>query len=647
MRSRTIELSFVALVLMPFLLVSPAWATQKQRTIIIALDQSGSMLRSDPDRLRVEAAGLLAATENPNDQVGVIAFGDSARWLQKPIARNRFDFSLFDKIGTSDAHTSFAPVLNSVEDYLVGQPASFFQDNDISLVLLTDGRSDPANHLAEEDRSRALSIATENAWRLKVYTIGLGNDLDLGFLDRLARTSNGFSIQAASASDLPEAFLRVAARTAALPVYIRTSTAQDLTWTGRPDRVVVVFTGEHADSLQLQGHMLYRSPHVAVAEQDSTAGSAKLSWSGHGLAFLCVQEPLQLTAGADFPSALLTDASHSVELSLTSSHGPVNNAFFLQSASAHLQLAGRDSETVPLSQQADPSKFGGDLQARSAGDFRVRAYLDSPYGEVETYLGDLTAVVMPVAIPQQVSAGVFDPLPRDWFQKQLVIRPLLPVGAVNLQFAPLSSAEGLADRMPDNLLVSAGQSSKLKMMPEGDPSQVHVIDYTATWNDGKTEVTRRGALRVVTRQMTFAELLQNKWPWAAAILLFLCAVGSAVWSFWPRPLQADLIVRQNGTQVLRLRLPEQLRTRMLHVSEGQIGNSAGTSRAVIAGPQSRELLSLQSTRRRGRWTIVARPREAHAPAPQVRKSTEIDLRSIHVPVFATEDGTIQINVLYS
>jgi hypothetical protein len=319
----------------------------------------------------------------------------------------------------------------------------------------------------------------------------------------------------------------------------------------------------------------------------------------------------------------------------------------LQSANAHLELAGHDNEIVPLSQQADPSQFAGELQARSAGVFRARAYLDSPYGEVQTYLGELTAVVMPVAIPQQVSAGVFDPLPRDWFQKKLTIQSLLPVGAVNLQFAPRALADGPADRMPDSLQVSPGQSSKFKMLLEGDPGQVHVIDYIATWNDGTAEVTRRGALRVVTQQMTFGELVRNKWPWAATLLLFLCTVGTGVWSFWPRPLQADLIVRQNGTQVLRLRLPAQLRTRMLHVSEGQIGNSAGPSRAVIAGPQSRELLSLQSTRRGGRWTIVARPREAHAPAPQVQKSTEIDLRSIHVPVFATEDGTIQINVLYS
>jgi hypothetical protein len=647
MRSRTVELSLVALVLVPFLLVSPAWATQKQRTIIIALDQSGSMVQSDPARLRVEAAGLLAATENPNDQVGMIGFGDTARWLQRPIARNRFDFSLLDKIGSSDAHTSFAPVLSAVEDYLVGQPASYFQDNDISLVLLTDGRSDPANRLADEDRSRALSIASQNAWRLKVYSIGLGNDLDLDFLDRLARTSDGFFIQAASASDLPEAFLRVAARAAALPVYVRASAAQNLTWTGTPDRVVAVFTGDHADSVQMPGNMLYRSPHVVVADEDAAAGNTKVSWSGRGLAFLCIQEPLRLSADGEFPSALLTDAPRPITLSLTSSHGQVKSAFFLQSANAHLELAGRDSQIVPLSQQADAGRFTGELQARSAGTFRARAYLDSPYGQVETYLGDVTAVVMPVAIPQQISAGVFDPLPRHWFREKLTIQSLLPVGAVRLQFAQQRRAEGRADRIPDNLQISPGRNSNFNMVVEGDPGQVHVIDYTATWNDGKTEITRSGALRVVARQMTVGELLQNKWPWTAAALLCLCAVGIAVWSFWPRPLQADLIVRQNGTQVLRLRLPAQLRTRMLHVSEGQIGNSGETSRTVIAGPQSRELLSLQSTRRRGRWTIVARPRAAHAPAPQVHKSAEIDLRSIHVPVFATEDGTIQINVLYS
>lgn len=643
MRSRKIGPLFLSFALLPLVLAPAARAAQKQRTIIIALDQSGSMVRSDPGKLRVEAAGLLAATEDAKDQVGVIVFGNTAHWLQKPIERDRFDFNLLNKVGSSDSHTSFSPVLSAVEDYLIGQPSSFFQDNDISLVLMTDGRSDPANKLADADRAAALSIADQNASRLKIYTIGLGNDLDRGFLEHLARASNGLSILAASAADLPDAFFRVAARAAALPVYLRTSSPQKLDWAGIPQRVVVVFTGAHGASVQLNGKVLYRSAHVAVAEEDPAHGTAKLDWSGHGRAFLCVQEPLTLSPEGEFPTALLTDSPHPVTLTLQSRHGPLTNAFFLQTASAHLELAGRDRQTVPLYQNENAGRFAGQLEAQTAGTFQARAYLESPYGEVETYLGNLTASVVPVAIPPQVSAGVFDPLPRSWFAKKFSIQPLLPVGAVDLQFSPGK----LFDRLPRRLRVTPGQKSELKMVLGGAPGLVSVVEYSATWSDGEMKVSRHGALRFLTHQMSPAELIRAKWPWAAAALLLICASVGAVWKFWPRALRADLIVRQNGSQVLRLRLPSQLRTRTLHLSESEAGESSGSDSVAIAGPQSRELLSLQSTRRRGRWTIIAHPRAAHVSAQQGRKWAEIDLRAIHVPAFCTEDGTIQINVHYS
>lgn len=642
MRSRKIVLLLVALFFLPLVLVPGARATLKQRTILIALDQSGSMVRSDPDRLRVEAAGLLAATENAKDQVGVIAFGDAAHWLQAPIERDRFDFKLLDQVGSSDAHTSFSPVLTIVEQYLLAQPSSFFQDNDISLVLLTDGRSDPANQLADADRSTALALAGQNASRLKIYTIGLGDDLDQGFLENLSRASNGLSIQAASAADLPDAFLRVAARAAALPVYRRSSTPTRLAWAGSPQRVVVVFTGENGASAQLNGNLLYRSEHVAVAEEDPATGGASPAWLGHGRAFLCVQEPLRLTPDGEFPSALLTDAPHPLTLSLQTGHGPLRNAFFLQSASAHLELAGRDSQSMPLHEDG-AGRFTGEMEARSGGSFRARAYLESPYGEVATFLGDLTASVMPVAIPRQIAVGVFDPLPRAWFQERLAIRSLLPVGAVNLQF----SSSGLPDRLSAGLRAAPGRPARFRMVFGGAPGLVHVVHYSATWSDGETSIVRYGALRILTRQMSFGELVRAKWPWGAAALVLLCALAIAGFSFWPRPLQADLIVRQNGMQVLRLQLPSQLRTRTLHLAESETGKSSGSDRAVIAGPHSRELLSLQSARRRGRWTIIARPIAAHVPAQHGRKWAEVDLRAIHLPVFYTDDGTIQINVFYS
>ena len=429
----------------------------------------------------------------------------------------------------------------------------------------------------------------------------------------------------------------------ALPVYLRSSSPQDLAWVGTPQRVVAVFVGDDGVSAQLQGNVLYRSSHVAVVEEDPAGGSAKLEWSGQGHAFLCVREPLSLLPEDEFPSVLLTDAPHPFTLRLQGRRGTLKNAFFLQSASAHLELAGRDSETIPLHEAGGDGRFTGELEARSASTFRARAYLESPYGEIETFLGDLTAFVAPVAIPQQVSAGVFDPLPRSWFAEKFPVRSLLPVGAVNVQFY----SAGSPDRLATSLRVSPGKNAQFKMVLGGAPDLIHVVEYSATWSDGETEVSRHGALRVVVHQMSPSELIRDKWRWAASLLLVICTLVSAVWKFWPRPLQADLIVRQNGAQVLRLHLPSQLRTRTLHVAEGDAGEGSGSSRAVIAGPQSRELLSLQSTRRRGRWTIIAHPREAHAPAHQGRKWTEIDLRALHVPVFSTEDGTIQINVIYS
>lgn len=643
MRSRKTVVLFVVFFLLPFLLAPTARASRKQQTIVIALDQSGSMIRSDPAKLRVEAAGLLAATLGAKDQVGIIGFGDSAHWLQQPIDRDRFNFHLLDNIGSSDAHTAFSPALQAVDAYLAAQPPSFLEDNDVSLVLLTDGRSDPTNKLADADMSSAFSIAGRNAHRLRIYTIGLGGDFDRSFLEQLARASNGFSISATSAADLPDAFLRIAARAAALPVYVRSSRPGDLEWTGTPKRVLAVFTGEHAATAQMPGNMLYRSTDVAVSEQDPSRGSANIAWTGRGSAFLCVQEPLILSPEGEFPSALLTDAARPITLTLQNPQKSLKGAFFLESASAHLELTGPDHEIVPLQQEDRTGVFTGSLEAQNAGVFRARAYLDSPYGEVETFLGDLTASVVPVAIPPQISAGVFDPLPRSWFPAKLSIQPLLPVGAVNLRFSSVGALAGL----PPDLLVAPWQKSQLKMVVGGAPGVVQVAEYSATWSDGKTEISRHGALRVLTSQMTPAELVRTKWPWVAATLLVIFGLVSTIWSFWPRPLQADLIVRQNGAQVLRLQLPAQLRTRTLHLSESEKGQSSGADHAVIAGPQSRDLLSLKSARRRGRWTIVAHPRAARVQAQQCRKWSEIDLRAIHVPVFYTDDGTIQINVLYS
>ena len=135
---------------------------------------------------------------------------------------------------------------------------------------------------------------------------------------------------------------------------------------------------------------------------------------------------------------------------------------------------------------------------------------------------------------------------------------------------------------------------------------------------GKLKSRATAGLRIFAHQMSVAELVRNKWPWTAALLLLICGIHQRSVEFSGHVLcRPTVIVRQNGTQVLRLRLPSQLRTRMLHVSEGQDRQQCRREpRHHCRSSITEKLLSLQSTRRRGRWTIVARPRAAHAPAPQ-------------------------------
>lgn len=643
MRSRKTVSFAVVLCFLPFVLVPVARAARKRQTVIIALDQSGSMVRSDSSKLRVEAAGLLAATQAATDQVGLIGFGGTAQWLQQPVARTQFDFNLLNRVDSSAAHTAFTPVLQAVDAYIAARPSSFFIDNEVSLVLLTDGRSDPAGETVDTDRNAALALAKRDAGRLRVYTIGLGNDVDQSFLADLAKPSRGLFIAAASAADLPDAFLRVAARSASLPVYSRITETGTLQWNGTPQRVLAVFTGTDAGSVRIDGTVLYRSAHVAVAEENPTQHNSQIDWSGKGTVFLCIQEPLILSPQGELPAALLTDAPQSITVTLKNPQSALQDPFFLQNANAYVELSGPDREIVPLYRQGNTAEYKGNLEAQTAGVFLARAYLDSPYGNVETFLGDLTASVVPVGIPQQITAGVFDPLPRSWFTSKFSIQSLLPVGAVHLTFASPNLAKGL----PASMMMAPGQQPEIGIVAKGAPGTVQAENYSATWTDGTTQITRTGTLRILTAQMPVAEFVRLKWQWmAGGVLLLFCIVG-ALWKFWPRPLQADLIVRRNGAQVLRLQLPAQMRTRTLHVAESDNGERSGADRAVIAGAQSRELLYLHSARRRGRWTIVARPRAAHVPAQQLRRFPEIDLRSIHAPVFYTDDGTIQINVLYS
>jgi von Willebrand factor type A domain len=624
-------------------LTASASGSGKQRVIVLAIDQSGSMSKSDPESLRVEAGRMLLELAGPNDRIGLIAFGDEARWLQEPIERKSFDVSKLSSLGDSDKldkHTAFAPVLQRWSDLLANQDSSFWESHEASLLLFTDGRSDPPDHHPDKDQAEALGLARNAAARGKIFVIGLGHDLDGEFLDSLANLTDGTRWDAQNSSDLPDAFLRVATRILSLPVYRRLSGSGRVDWNGNPEQASLVFIGSDAKSFQAPGEPRFLGQHIAVRNLPTAAGDAALTWSGAGNAFLCLRQPLRLESIPTFPASLLTEGSGQVSLRLVGAGQDVRDAYFLKQATIDLLLQGRNVREV-LPGTSDGVEFHVKLGVQQGGDFAVTARLHAPYGSVETYLLETRVSSVPVALPPQVDLRVFDPIPRRFFPTELKLKSILPTGAVQLTFAP---SEGI-QVSPSRLTVSPSQNGAISITANSGTESIQTLEYLATWSDGTTTAPRRGLLTLRVRGMSTAEFLVAKWPWIAVLALIFCGAVYIVFLFWPRPLKGALVVFQSGKQVFRLELPREGRFRRLVIRESATGTALDGDCVTIQGGQERGLAEIQSVRRGIRWVVYGKAHEARLYDARGLAKPGTELGALRNPVFKTQDDSIQIRFM--
>lgn len=622
------------------LLTGSLFGSTKQRVIIIAIDQSGSMKKSDPERLRVEAASMLATLAEPDDRVGLIGFGTDASWLQEPIEKKKFDPKELSKLGDSDAHTSFAPVLKLWSEFLAGQDNSYWESHEASLVLFTDGRSEPADGNPEADRSTSIQIAHNSAGRGKTFAIGLGRDLDSEFLDSLVNATNGTRWDAQDARDLPDAFLRIATRILSLPVYQRLTAGGQVRWNGHPEKASIVFLGTNASSFRALGDTQFESHHVVVKDLTPSLGQVDAEWSGSGDAFLCIRQPLRLEPDPPLPASLLTDSPSEISLRLTAEGQQVLGAYFLKNATTDLLFETHDHREV-LSTSAAGGVYRVTLGIQQDGDYGVTARLHSSYGSVETYLGEVSVRSVPVKLPSQIDIRVFDPIPRRFFGTALRAYPLLPTGVVTLTFGSSSNF----DLSPSSLTVTPKQSATLSILPTAKATSIETLRYEATWTDGTTTTTRHGTVSLLVRPMTVAEFMRAKWDWLTLAALLLLLLISAIYLFRGRPVTGTIIVFQGGSQVFRLDLPRQGKFRRLLIREdtGSTGLNGGC--LTIHGDQDRELAEIHSARRGVRWGIYSRPQAARLYDARGPARSNAELRALRNPVFKTQDNSILIRFM--
>ncbi len=178
---------------MPAKLAPPR--TPEGTAVVLIIDKSSSMEGKKMELARLAAIGVVENLR-PIDQVGVLIFDNSFQWAV-PMRRAEDRASIKRLISgiTPDGGTQIAPALT--EAYRRILPARAVYKH---IVLLTDG-------ISEEGDS--MSLAREAlANHVTISTVGLGQDVNRAFLEKVARYSQGKAYFLNDPSGLEQIVLR-------------------------------------------------------------------------------------------------------------------------------------------------------------------------------------------------------------------------------------------------------------------------------------------------------------------------------------------------------------------------------------------------------------------------------------------------------
>lgn len=148
--------------------------------VALIIDKSSSMEGRKIELARLSAVGVVDHLR-PMDLIGVLIFDNSYQWAV-PIRRAE-DKSLIKRLIsgiTPDGGTQIAPALTEAYRRVLAAKATYKH-----IVLLTDG-------ISEEGDSLELSKEAQNH-QVTISTVGLGQDVNRSYLDRVANLSGGKS----------------------------------------------------------------------------------------------------------------------------------------------------------------------------------------------------------------------------------------------------------------------------------------------------------------------------------------------------------------------------------------------------------------------------------------------------------------------
>lgn len=599
------------------LISAAAFASDRAHLVIVAIDDSGSMKQSDPRGIRLEAAAMLASTCDVSDQLGIVTFGNGAEWVRMPalVAKSNTLDSDLAHFRSLDTHTNFAAPLSLILRY-VEEHGDFLKNYDVSVVLMTDGVPDPdPSYQGGALRNRVES--TEFADRLgkrgiHIFTIGLGTKSEPDFLKRVADASGGSYSPAHTTAELGDAFLRAVTRIFGLPAYARVQGANpSKIHIGPKPQLTRAYLFRQSSATEVSGEtQVFAREHIAVYDLPPTADvTLRLSGPMEGAsAIVCVRQSLSFAEQRAIPAAILVDSTEKIAVKLVASGEPQWDRLFMRDAGVELRLLSTGQADLRQPLYADPSRqsYRGSLPASSRGEFEVHVRLESPYAEVDRFLGKVSISAEAVTGPQQVRLPYPSFLPevvRSLFAVKVPFGYSLPTGSAHVVFTQPSR---LVLDSP-SIDVAPGQPASIKMRVSGaDDAGVVLVPYTVDWNSNDQHQVRLGVLSVQIVPQGLGEFSRQHWLMlAGAAMLALLA-----WLLLPAPkLKGILVIDQPGSPRRRVVLVG-LKAKSVTVSE-TTGRESLTSLPVrVRAESDRELFTLRMVKTNRRWELQT---QGHVP----------------------------------
>ncbi len=180
------------------------------KNIVLLMDSSGSMKRTDPNSYRKPAAKLFTSLIGEDYRIAVVSFGDTVKVLL-PLSDNKRSMrpsieKAIDKITSKEFSTHIhLAVKKGIEILKETKEGSGI------LVLMSDGKltlgSKDKDEAAMEELLNLLPEAAKAG--IKIYTIPFTEESDIALLERIAKETGAFSRLAKSDKDIHMIFASI------------------------------------------------------------------------------------------------------------------------------------------------------------------------------------------------------------------------------------------------------------------------------------------------------------------------------------------------------------------------------------------------------------------------------------------------------